>query len=338
MMKILFVGHHMPHYLHTNVYREKAIRELGHELIFFDDRKFILPGRIRDRVVILQKWDFNRLNYKLIETAKDTQPDLIIVMGTRLPLPTSDTLRKLRKSCSRIVLWVTDAPRHQGFSLIEKTAPLYDHVFCAGTEHMEIFEMLGVHRMSWLSFACDPDYHKPQKLSDAEKRKLGHDIVFVGAYYPNRWKIIDTLESFDVGVWGPYWKQDVGNVSHSAHIYNQKVDVTEWTKIYSAAKIVLVIHYQDGATICHQASPKVYEALACGCFVLVDRQKDVFRVFKDGNHLVGFDSARDLREKVSWYLDHPEDRKRISESGLHEVLRNHTYRHRIQMIMDTVFS
>ena len=45
--------------------------------------------------------------------------------------------------------------------------------------------------------------------------------------------------------------------------------------------------------ILQNAWPKVYEALACGGFVICDNQRDVKRLFKDGEHLVIFQGAKD---------------------------------------------
>jgi spore maturation protein CgeB len=107
----------------------------------------------------------------------------------------------------------------------------------------------------------------------------------------------------------------------------------EWVKVYSASKIAVVIHYQDGSTPCHQASPKVFEALACGILVLVDGQKDVFRFFQDGKHLVRFTGAQDLRDKIAYFLGNPAERQRIADAGRAEALAQHTYRVRVRELI-----
>ena len=103
------------------------------------------------------------------------------------------------------------------------------------------------------------------------------------------------------------------------------LDYKEWVKIFNAAKIVLIIHYQDGNTVCHQASPKVYEAMACRTFVLVDRQKDIFSLFEDKNHLISFTNISDLKNKITYY--------KIATRGYREVLEKHTYIHRIREML-----
>ncbi len=58
--------------------------------------------------------------------------------------------------------------------------------------------------------------------------------------------------------------------------------------------------------------PQIFEAMACGAFVLTDRQKDCLRLFKDGEHLVYFDGPQDLRDKARYYLDNEDKRRRIA--------------------------
>jgi spore maturation protein CgeB len=109
----------------------------------------------------------------------------------------------------------------------------------------------------------------------------------------------------------------------------------EWLKIYSASRIVLATHYRDpeGVVPVHQASPRVFEALACRAFLICDRQRDVFSLFCDGEHLAGFDNGADLAKKVRYYLDHPQERQTIACKGHEEVMRRHTYVHRIEELL-----
>ena len=101
-------------------------------------------------------------------------------------------------------------------------------------------------------------------------------------------------------------------------------------------QVAFVIHFQDGETLCHQAAPRVYEALACRSFPLVDDQKDVKSLFKDGKHLVIFYKIEDLQQKIAYYLNQPDERKKIARQGYEEVVHNHTYLHRIQEMFSVI--
>jgi len=331
-VKILLVSNHNPHFMTNVEYMHKALGQAGHEVSFFDDRAYWIPGRLRQRFDALQAWDLGRLNGRMLQRAQGIGPDLCLVIGGYRIL--ASTLRKFRRCGIRTALLTTDAPIDNFTSVVE-TAPLYDDVFCSGSEAIEILR--GVHRLDplWVPFACDPDYHRFQPLTPKEQARWGRDVAFVGSYYPNRWEILRELTGFDVGIWGPGWRR-VSRQQQGLHIQEGQIRCQEWIKVYSAAKIVIVIHFQDGRTPCYQASPKVYEALACRGFVLVDQQKDVENLFQSGKHLVVFSDVDDLKEKLRHYLQRDDLRMAIASEGCREVLEKHTYRHRIRKILDHV--
>jgi spore maturation protein CgeB len=332
-MKILFVSNLNPRFENTNTYRLKALEELGHEPIFFEDRNFILPGRIRKRVAFLQDWDLRRLNRRMIEVAKRVRPDICLAVGGyRI---TGDTLIGLKQMGIRTILWTTDVPRSE-FNHVIATAPLYDHIFCAGTEAMDVLAKANICHCLWLPFACDPDFQRPVNLTEADRKNYGRDLVFVGAFYPNRWEILRNLIGlYDIGIWGPGWQQ-VADHRNRHCIHAGPLSYSEWVKMYSAAKIILIIHYQDGITPCYQASPKVFEAMACRGFVMVDSQKDVFRMFSSGKELVCFKDIDDFKAKIDHFLNRAEERRIIADAGYQEVIHKHTYRHRLQEILDRI--
>jgi spore maturation protein CgeB len=141
------------------------------------------------------------------------------------------------------------------------------------------------------------------------------------------------LTNQNLAVWGPGWSKINNNEESNIVIRDEKLNYNIWVKIYNAAKIVLMIHFQDRSVPCFQASPKVFETLSCGCFMLVDRQKDVFSLFKDGEHLVGYEDLNDLKEKIQYYLGNPSECERIAAQGRKEVLSKHTFVHRIKELL-----
>ncbi len=331
-MNIFFASNRNPHFDNTNVYREKAVRDLGHNFVFVDDRAFLMLGRIRDRFGFLQRWDLRCLNKKMLIQAGRGNPDLWLAVGGNRVLP--ETVRGITGMGIKTALWTSDVPLD--FDNIIRAAPFYDYVFCAGTEAIEVFEKNGIQGARWLPFACDPERHMPMAVTEKEKNENDRDVVFVGAYYPNRWEIIKELSEFNVGVWGPGWSRASGGEAGSMHIKDVRLNYTEWVRIYNTAKIVMAVHYQDGKVPSYQASPKIYEALACRAFLITDRQKDVLSQFEDGKHLLCFEDKDDLKDKVRYYLDHDSERRSIADNGYREVLEKHTYLHRIREMLSVM--
>ena len=107
-MKILLSGNHNPHFTNTVELREKAIRDLGHELIFFNDRSFILPGRLRGISSEFQNWDLRRMNKNLLSLVEKTRPDLCLVIGGHRIL--RETVLAIKEQKIKVFLWTTDVP------------------------------------------------------------------------------------------------------------------------------------------------------------------------------------------------------------------------------------
>lgn len=332
-MKILFSGHHNPHFFTITEYLEKAIRSLGHELVIFEDRQHKIPGRIRRHSPFLNQLDLKIINKKMLSLAEETKPDIAIVTGgDRI---SSETVKKLKDRGVVCILWTTDYPICQ--TIIE-VAPLYDHIFCQGTEAIELLAGAGIRGAQWLPMACDLEYHYPVDCSVADKEKYGSDIVFVGSYYPNRADLFERISKFDLAIWGPGWDALPAASPLRKHLKGQHTRPEEWLKIYSAGKIILSTHHHDpeGNFPIYQASPRVFEILSCGAFQLCDDQRDVFSLFKDGEDLVKFVDTTDLINKINYYLAHPEERKEIAVKGRRNVLENHTYVHRIKKLLTHV--
>ncbi|MDI9569825.1 MAG: glycosyltransferase [Pseudomonadota bacterium] len=330
-------GYHNPHYPTITEYMERAVVALGHELVIFDDRRHIVPGRIRRRFPWLQRIDLAHINKTLIDLAARSKPDIAVITGGHRISPQSvDTLKR---GGMKTVLWTIDAPRT--FQPLLRAAPHYDHIFCQGTEALELFNQADIHNARWLPMACDPELHRPTPLSPADRSLYESDIVFVGSHYPERAELftpLAALPSRSFSIWGPGWEVLPASSPLKNHIKGAHTRPEEWLKIYSAARIVLSSHYRDPLERfpVYQASPRVFEILACGAFQLCDDQRDMFALFQDAHDLVIFTNAEDMVAKVKYYLEHPEERNAIAAQGRKTVLSRHTYQDRIKELLTKI--
>ena len=331
-MKILFSGYHNPHFVTITEYVERAIVAEGHRCDPFEDRQFLIPGRIRKRLKSLHKWDIDRINRRLIDLVEKAKPDLCWVSGGHRI--SADTISKIKQLGVTTILWTIDPPRD--FEILLEVASAYDYIVCGGTEAMEIYQTHGVKHSKWFPFACDINEHRPMELTEKDYQKYGSDVVFVGSYYPNRFHILAQLTDFNIAVWGPGWGSVPESSILSPYLHAGQYKPEEWLKIYRASKIVLILHYQDGKIPCHQASPKVFETLAAKGFVLCDAQKDVRTLFKEGKHMDFFETVEDLKRKIAFYLDRPDKRAAIAEAGHIEITMKHTYRHRVRQLLNII--
>ena len=129
-MKILFSGYHNPNFITITEYIEEAIRKLGYQLISFDDRKFIIPGRLRKKFYFLHTLDLKRINRNLIKVIRREKPEIYVETGGYRIFPAS--IRAIKKMGIKTVLWTIDSIRENDTRL--KIEFPYGFVFCGGTE------------------------------------------------------------------------------------------------------------------------------------------------------------------------------------------------------------
>lgn len=82
---------------------------------------------------------------------------------------------------------------------------------------------------------------------------------------------------------------------------------------------------------------RVWDILSCGGFVLTNFQTELPDYFTPGETLDIFVNEQELIDKCAYYLDHPTHAKEIAKAGLELVTKHHTYRHRIEQMIKTIF-
>lgn len=96
-------------------------------------------------------------------------------------------------------------------------------------------------------------------------------------------------------------------------------------KIYNRSKINLnftIRNIRSGLPL------RIWDILGAGGFLITNYQPEIEMYFKNGEDLVFFTEKDDLREKVSYYLTHEEERKRIAMNGQRKVRKLHGYQQR----------
>jgi len=81
---------------------------------------------------------------------------------------------------------------------------------------------------------------------------------------------------------------------------------------------------------------RAMDIMGCGGFLLTNYQADFEDYFEAGVDYVYYTDNEDLMFKVAYYLEHEEERKQIAKNGYEKVRTAHTYRHRIQTILQMI--
>lgn len=102
---------------------------------------------------------------------------------------------------------------------------------------------------------------------------------------------------------------------------------------YSSAAINLNITQSQ---IRRGLNQRFFDVPACGGFLISDHNDEIATFFTPGEEIVVFDDMPDLREKVDYYLNHPDKRKSIAHAAREKVLAHHTMKNRIEEMIQVL--
>jgi hypothetical protein len=202
---------------------------------------------------------------------------------------------------------------HQNIEQCLNLAYLFDYVFVAQRDYLSTFKNHGIENVFWLPLACDPIFHLNTQTSLKQ-----YDVGFVGnrgIIGSQRREILAFLaKNFRLNdVKRRYLPEEIGEIYNKSHM------VFNWS-------------------INGDVNMRIFEALCSGRLLLTNAiPNGLENLFVDRRHLVIYHSVEELLELVQYYLDRSEEREAIAQAGQAEVLMKHTYMHRTDQILATIF-
>jgi spore maturation protein CgeB len=265
-------------------------------------------------------------------------PDLVLA-AAQAPL-SRKVLARLRQDGVPTAMWFVEDYRL--FTYWRSFAPYYDFFAVIQREpFLQELAELGVSNALYLPLAALPELHRPLRgadLSVADKQRFSADLSFMGAGYPNRRLAFRRLLDYDFKIWGTEWEDDAFLAPHLP-MRGVRISPEDSVRIFNAAKINLNLHSSVSAEPAVASgdfvNPRTFEIACCGAFQLVDERTLLPELFAEGEIAV-FNSLEDLKAKIDYYLERPEERAAIAEKGRARVLREHSYELRMKTLLDFV--
>ncbi|MCO6432505.1 MAG: glycosyltransferase [Deltaproteobacteria bacterium] len=299
-----------------------------------------LEGFVFDkaRQAHLQGHYIEMMSQVVLESINEKPVDIVICMA-QAPL-TGRALTELRKKGVITALWFVED--YLRFTYWREMAQYYDFVFTIQKgQCLDAIKAAGAANVSYLPVACDPDIHRPVSMSEEERKRWGSPISFVGAGYHNRQQLFAALCELPFKIWGTEWP-GCKPFDRLVQEQGRRISPDEYVKIFNASDININLHSsseKDGVDPTGDfVNPRTIELAAAGAFQLVDERSHLAELLTPGEEVATFNSAADLKEKIEYYLAHPDERKRIAEKGRCRVLREHTYQHRLKAMLSEIFS
>lgn len=341
-MNIVVVGAQYPDTLARCVL--ETLKDMGHNVYSVDERKLLLSARLPTRYYA-SKWTIKirriedflmRLSPKfeiyvynrLCQMIKPCEPHLIITHSAWIP---PETISRLKQATgATIVCWFPDHPGNLGREYI--LAGDYDALFFKDLYLVELARKINKNAF-YLPQCCCSIWHRRVELTEQERQFYECDITIAGNFYYFRAKILENLiEDYKVKIWGPPTPRWLKSPCIRVH-QNHYVAELEKSKAFNAAKIVLNT-FQPGEF--RGVNKRVFEAAGCGAFQICEYRLEIEDLFTVGEEMVVYHSLKDLREKIDYYLTHPEERMAIADKACKRAHKEHTYENRVKKILETV--
>ena len=274
----------------------------------------------------------------LLETLQEKPIDILICMA-QAPI-SGRALAELRSRGVITVLWFVED--YLRFTYWREMAKYYDYVFTIQKgECIEKIKAAGAGEVHYLPTACDPFFHAPVELTEEDKRMWGSPISFMGAGYHNRQQMFATLADQPFKIWGSEWPTGKP-FDRLVQEESRRIKPEECVKIFNATDVNLNLHSsseRDGVDPSGDfVNPRTFELASCGAFQLCDERKLLPEMFEVGKEIVTFNSVTDMKEKIAYYLNHPEERRKIAERARARVLKDHTYEARLEQMLSTIYA
>jgi spore maturation protein CgeB len=272
-----------------------------------------------------------RFTRRLQRAASAPRIDLTIVCHDFLFPAEVEMLREV--TGSPVILWFPDALLNFGRGYFLNAR--YSALFFKDPYIVSLLRRTLSLPVYYLPECYNPLRHHPVTIDTADQVEYGCDIATAGNVYSYRVAFFNELGKRDVKIWGnpaPSWMR-MGAVA--SMVQRRYVTHDAKAKAFLCAKIVLNnLHPAEIWGI----NARAFEIAGIGGFQLIDWRPGLDQLFKDGEEIVSFRGMEDLRQKLDHYLVEDERRHRIATNGRVRAEREHTYEHRLRLLIDTATS
>ncbi len=341
--KILIVSPLYGGSLPITQYLHRAFLSLGHRCEVLENSVFY-PGLQHLEALTSHKKHQAQLRGLLTSllaesiTARALEINADLVVGLAQAPFTADVLKELKEAQIATAFWFVEDG--ELFPYWRTFAPLFDHYFVIQKgEFLNQLKSAGCSNPHYLPLAADPVIHQPLQLTEQEIAEFGSDVSHVGAGYHNRRNAFLSLLDFNFKLWGNDWDNS-GSLALVLQRNGSRISTKDSVRVFNASKININLHsstYHDAVNpFGDYLNPRTFEIAACGAFQLVDERAYLSECFTLDQEIVSFRNLQGMRDKVAYYLAHPEERREIASSARRRVLREHTYQRRALEMLGTI--
>lgn len=324
--KILIIGFDRFDCLEWNIC--DTFKRMGLECKILDPyARFPFNFRFKIQTLLRSSSNFESIFWnRFVKSLKGKVADLTISTLQNLPPEFVDKIRNILKS--PIIQWNPD-PLYS--YMLNRDYIIYGSYNLLVVEFPYIYHylnnMLGKDAIQ-IPEAFNPYIHTPPSISKLEAEKKGVDILIAGTLYYERAYILEELMDYNIELYGNYPKWLKSPVLK--YCKNKYLVGKEKAKKFFSSRICLnTVHYSNiDGTNC-----RLFEIAGSGGFQISEYREEIPKYFETDKEIVFYRSVEELKDKIDYYLKHPEERWKIAKAGRKRAMEEHTWEHRIKYLL-----
>lgn len=283
------------------------------------------------------------------------KPDFIfVVAGTLIPHEVYRELLNIRHHNNMhfgLALYLTECPY---VDTQEQFVQYADVLFVNDKISVKDFDPDGSHYVDYLPHSYSPEVHYDGSMNGhIYKPEYSSDVLFGGTAFVERVDMMASVnwEGVNLKLIGDKQSWLYGNGSGKLDDFvNDKIVINNWelANYYRGTKIALNIHRTrsgfdetdeglNNYTDAYSIGPRLYEAAACGAFILTDYRQEAVDIF--GDTIDYFDTPKEMEEKIHYWLHPDNEQERMNRAiAAKERIADCTFSNRLEKYVLPVFN
>lgn len=251
-------------------------------------------------------------------------PDLLFNCDLlQLPAP---TLRRLRGRRRRLLIGECAYPvpptlRVDGYDLLVSSAPHY----------VARFQAAGLRAALWRHA------FEPAVLDALGPEPLRTGVVFIGSigtHHRRRTALLETLSrQVPLQCYGR-GAEELAPDSPLRRCLKPPVWGYEMYRQLRQAQVAVNLHVDAAEEFA--GNMRMFEITGVGTLLVTDWKRNLEELFEPGQEVVAYRTSEECVEQVQHYLAHEEARQTVAAAGQRRTLRDHTYAHRVQELIELI--
>ena len=179
-------------------------------------------------------------------------------------------------------------------------------------------------KVFWLTMGYDETLWRP---IPSEKK---YDIGFIGWTSEERGKLLNQLAVGGRKVFAHTKAPNTWGETKFIYDNGERWDYDKCSELYSSSKLGFHHAFRGDATW------RPLEVSGCGTACLTDKMDSIGDMFDIKKELILYENEKDMEELSDYYLEHDEEREKIAKTAYNNVIKNHTWDARLNVIENEV--